>query len=81
VQQDATNDFENALFPKHALLPQLRDALREAGATTAMLSGSGSTVFGLFALDRTAARAAKRIREQFPAIRTIETRTVAWTTQ
>ncbi|MEX2282502.1 MAG: 4-(cytidine 5'-diphospho)-2-C-methyl-D-erythritol kinase [Gemmatimonadota bacterium] len=81
VQQDAVNDFETALFPKHALLPQLRDALREAGASSAMLSGSGSTIFGLFALDRAAARAAKRIREQFPAVRTIETRTVAWTAQ
>ncbi len=79
LQQDASNDFEPVLFPKHALLPQLRAALLEAGATTAMLSGSGSTVFGLFPLDRTAARAAKRIREQFPAIRTVETRTIAWT--
>ena len=79
LQQDAGNDFEPALFPKHPLLSQLRDALRDLGASTAMLSGSGSTVFGIFQLDRQATRAAKRIREQFPSVRTIETRSVAWT--
>jgi 4-diphosphocytidyl-2-C-methyl-D-erythritol kinase len=79
VQQDAVNDFEAALFPKYPLLPQLTSALREAGATTALLSGSGSSVFGLFQREREAARASKRIRESFPDVRTIETSTVSWT--
>jgi 4-diphosphocytidyl-2-C-methyl-D-erythritol kinase len=79
VQQDAVNDFEPALFPKYPLLPQLRAALREAEASLALLSGSGSSVFGLFPLERSAARAAKRIRDRFPRVGTIETRTTAWT--
>ena len=79
VQQDAANDFEAALFPKYPLLPQLTNALRDAGATTALLSGSGSSVFGLFQRERDAARASKRIRESFPDVRTIETSTVSWT--
>jgi 4-diphosphocytidyl-2-C-methyl-D-erythritol kinase len=78
VQEDALNSFEPALFPLYPMLERIRDALREAGATTAMLSGSGSTVFGLFSARAAAARAARRIREQFPETRTIETRTVNW---
>jgi 4-diphosphocytidyl-2-C-methyl-D-erythritol kinase len=79
VQQDAANDFETALFPKYPVLPQLTQALRDAGATTALLSGSGSSVFGLFQRERDAARANKRIRESFPDVRTIETSTISWT--
>jgi 4-diphosphocytidyl-2-C-methyl-D-erythritol kinase len=78
VQEDAVNAFEAALFPLYPRLENLRDALRDAGATTAMLTGSGSTVFGLFPARAAVARAARRLREQFPEIRTIETKTVAW---
>jgi 4-diphosphocytidyl-2-C-methyl-D-erythritol kinase len=42
------NDFEDSLFPKFPVLPQLKDLLYEAGAYYASLSGSGSTVYGLF---------------------------------
>ncbi len=79
AQEDATNDFEAALFPRFTRLPEIRDALREVGASTALLSGSGSALFGLFPLPRAAARAAKRLRERWPDLRTIETQTVVWT--
>lgn len=79
IKEDAANDFEAALFPKHPDLKRLKDALADAGASVALLSGSGSTLFGLFPLDRAVARAAKKLRERFPQVRTIETRTIAWT--
>ena len=79
IQHDAVNDFEAALFPRYPLLAQLADALRENGATLAMLTGSGSAVFGFFQLERYVPRAAKRLRERFPAVRAIETTTNAWT--
>jgi 4-diphosphocytidyl-2-C-methyl-D-erythritol kinase len=79
VQQDAVNDFEAALFPRYPVLPQLTAALREAGAGLALLTGSGSAVFGLFQLERNVPRAAKRMRERFPEVRAIETTTIAWT--
>ncbi|MGH7468710.1 MAG: 4-(cytidine 5'-diphospho)-2-C-methyl-D-erythritol kinase [Longimicrobiales bacterium] len=79
AQQDARNDFENVLFPRYPELPEIRDALKEAGATTALLAGSGSALFGLFPLRRLAARAAKNLREIRPDLRTIETVTTAWT--
>jgi 4-diphosphocytidyl-2-C-methyl-D-erythritol kinase len=79
TQEEAANSFEAALFPQYPRLAEIRDALRVAGATTALLSGSGSTVFGLFPLPRAATRAAKKLRERWPDLRTIETQTVDWT--
>lgn len=42
------NDFEDSLFPAFPILPQLKARLYDAGAWYASMSGSGSTVFGLF---------------------------------
>ncbi len=43
-----TNDFEAVVFPEHGLLRTLKEGLLAAGAVWAGLSGSGSTVVGLF---------------------------------
>ena len=53
-----TNDFEEPLFAMHPRLRELRDRLRDAGATWAAMTGSGSTIVGAFANDdeRDAAR-------------------------
>jgi len=42
------NDFEAIVFPTYPEIGQLKDSLRAHGARFASLSGSGSTVFGLF---------------------------------
>ncbi len=49
VARAAENAFEAALFPEHPTLSRIRGALRAAGAAPALLSGSGSAVFGVFA--------------------------------
>jgi 4-diphosphocytidyl-2-C-methyl-D-erythritol kinase len=41
------NRFEEFVFPDHPELPQLKEDLLAAGATGALMSGSGSAVFGL----------------------------------
>jgi len=43
-----TNDFEEVVLPRYPEIRRIRDELVEAGAATALLSGSGSSVFGLF---------------------------------
>ena len=43
-----SNDFEASLFPKYPVLAQTKQLLYEAGAVYASLSGSGSTVYGIF---------------------------------
>ncbi len=51
------NDFEPVVAARH---PEIADAvavLRDAGAVLAMMSGSGSAVYGLFAREADAARA------------------------
>lgn len=42
------NDFEGSLFPNHTVLSDIKEALLDLGAVYASMSGSGSTVFGLF---------------------------------
>src|SRR5690554_2946905 len=42
------NDFEDRIFQKYPLIQSIKESLYEQGAFYAAMSGSGSTVFGLF---------------------------------
>lgn len=42
------NDFEQTVFPIHPEIAEIKQRLLSAGAIYAAMSGSGSTVFGLF---------------------------------
>lgn len=42
------NDFEEGLFKKYAILPQIKQQLYDLGAEYASMTGSGSTVYGIF---------------------------------
>lgn len=46
--QFAVNDLEQVVFELRPELKKFRDALRRAGARSALLSGSGSVVYGVF---------------------------------
>jgi 4-diphosphocytidyl-2-C-methyl-D-erythritol kinase len=64
VRAGIENDFEQVVFPEY---PELRDgkrALLRAGAKYASLSGSGSTLYGLFASREAAVQAMARLRNQ-----------------
>ncbi len=45
------NDFEQTVFPLHPEIAEIKKRLQDAGAVYAAMSGSGSTVFGLFQHD------------------------------
>ncbi|MGQ1910185.1 4-(cytidine 5'-diphospho)-2-C-methyl-D-erythritol kinase [Marinifilum sp. RC60d5] len=47
-KENITNDFEDSIFPNYPLLSQLKKELYNQGAVYAAMSGSGSTIFGLF---------------------------------
>lgn len=55
----AVNDFEEVVYARHPVLRGLRDRLAQTGARPAVMSGSGSSIFGLFA-DRAAQEKAFR---------------------
>jgi 4-diphosphocytidyl-2-C-methyl-D-erythritol kinase len=61
----ARNDFEGVVFQQHPALAILKKRLVRAGAAIALMTGSGSAVFGLFP-DR---RAADRAIESFGGTR------------
>jgi 4-diphosphocytidyl-2-C-methyl-D-erythritol kinase len=60
VEKNAINDFEPVLFARYPALRELRDDLRRSTADIALVSGSGSALFGLF-LDEAKATAAARV--------------------
>ena len=63
VRAGIENDFERVVFPEYPELSEGKRALLRAGAKYASLSGSGSTLYGLFASREAAAQAAGRLRK------------------
>jgi 4-diphosphocytidyl-2-C-methyl-D-erythritol kinase len=58
------NDFEPVVFAKHPELQQLKEGLERSGAQPAMLSGSGSALFGLYRGRAEAERALRSLRNE-----------------
>jgi 4-diphosphocytidyl-2-C-methyl-D-erythritol kinase len=51
IPEDLQNDLEDVTVKRYPALQELKDQLLANGAAGAMMSGSGSTVFGLFHQD------------------------------
>ncbi len=47
-QAELTNSFENSIFQKHPLMLEIKENLLQEGAVYAAMSGSGSTLFGIY---------------------------------
>ncbi len=47
-KHELKNDFEDAVFAAHPLIKSIKETLYNEGAVYAAMSGSGSTVFGIF---------------------------------
>ncbi|HEX2984793.1 MAG TPA: 4-(cytidine 5'-diphospho)-2-C-methyl-D-erythritol kinase [Ignavibacteriales bacterium] len=48
LKEIVLNDFENVVFDMHPEIKKIKDGLYDSGALFALMSGSGSTVYGIF---------------------------------
>jgi 4-diphosphocytidyl-2-C-methyl-D-erythritol kinase len=64
VRAGIENDFERVVFPEYPELSEGKSALLRAGAKYASLSGSGSTLYGLYGSRAAAKLALTRLRKQ-----------------
>jgi 4-diphosphocytidyl-2-C-methyl-D-erythritol kinase len=55
------NDLEPPIVERHPVIAKLKDQLMKMGAAMAAMSGSGSTVFGVFTTERAAKGAATKL--------------------
>ena len=62
VRTGIENDFERVVFPEYPELREVKSVLQREGARYASLSGSGSTLYGLFASVGAAEATAERMR-------------------
>ena len=73
----ASNDLERAAFAIRGELATFREAMTRAGAELALLSGSGSTVFGLFRAGTDVNSKVESLRGAFPDWTFRASRTIA----
>ena len=73
VRAGIENDFERVVFPQYPELRDVKRVLEREGADYASLSGSGSTMFGLFRTAERAAQAARRMEAEGLAAMVTET--------
>jgi 4-diphosphocytidyl-2-C-methyl-D-erythritol kinase len=73
----AANDLEGVVSARHPEIGALRDAMRSEGAVMAQMSGSGSTVFGIFETASSPASTSAMERAGARVIRTSTLKTVA----
>jgi len=61
LRDDFANDFESVIFDIHPEIRRAKEVLLAAGASAALLSGSGSSVFGVFADHKSQQQALEKI--------------------
>ncbi|MBI5299636.1 MAG: 4-(cytidine 5'-diphospho)-2-C-methyl-D-erythritol kinase [Deltaproteobacteria bacterium] len=64
VLQVLHNDFEDVIFPEFPEIQKAKETLVKAGARGTLMSGSGSTVFGLFETKPARDKAITKIRKK-----------------
>lgn len=66
VIREMHNDLETVSLKMHPELTDIKQLLLRHGALSAMMSGSGPTVFGIFTDENTAKKAAEAINKEVP---------------
>jgi 4-diphosphocytidyl-2-C-methyl-D-erythritol kinase len=63
VSKAGCNDFEAVVFKQHRRLAGLKQRLLDGGASTALMTGSGSAIFGLFPSEAAVRGALKKLSD------------------
>ena len=63
-QKIPINDFEDVIFKVEPELRKIKNKLIECGATTALMSGSGASIFGIFENEETRQATIKALDEE-----------------
>lgn len=61
-----TNDLESVVLPHYPVVREMKESLAALGADAALMSGSGSTVFGLYSDPKMRDEALKILKERNP---------------
>jgi 4-diphosphocytidyl-2-C-methyl-D-erythritol kinase len=61
----AVNDFEEVVFKKYPEIKKIKEVMIESGAILSMMTGTGSTVFGIFDNKKAAGEAALKFPDQY----------------
>jgi 4-diphosphocytidyl-2-C-methyl-D-erythritol kinase len=70
------NDLERVVYGRRPELRRFRDQLLAEGAGAAVMSGSGSTVYGIFREAQDLIQIAERMKDRFPDWRLLPTRAI-----
>ncbi len=65
LKETVKNDFETPVFSRHPLIGRIKEELYGCGAGLAIMTGSGSSVVGLFAEKDAAERAQARLGKKY----------------
>lgn len=71
IAQGAGNVLENATIPLCPPVGKLKEAMQKQGALLALMTGSGSTVFGIFDSEQTARKAARAMQKYTRTVFTV----------
>ena len=63
IAADMENVLETVTIPEYPVIAEIKENMMQNGAVNAMMSGSGPTVFGLFADESTAVKAYEAMKE------------------
>ena len=66
------NDLQAGVFNKYPILPILCEAMKKTGALTAMMTGSGPTLFGIYKDKESRSKAAEELQKRYPDCKLIE---------
>lgn len=65
IAENLFNDFELVIEPKYPIIKEIKQSLLAMGAQGALMSGSGSTVFGVFKSRANAEKAKNILRKHY----------------